>query len=90
MNNEQFIQLAKKLVKDYFNGRSDKTDDVLVSDDDIYVVLSCKTLQNNKALLSTIAPDGMYYYEITYNGDKRECYFDAYKKWESRCYKVED
>lgn len=48
-----------------------------------------KTLQNNKALLSTTVPDGMYY-EITYNGDKRECYFDAYKKWENRCYKVED
>ena len=38
MNNKQFIQLAKKLVKDYFNCRSDKTDDVLVSDDLIYVV----------------------------------------------------
>ena len=89
MNNEQFIQLAKKLVKDYFNGRSDKTDDVLVSDDHIYVVWSCKTLQNNKALLSTIVPDGMYY-EITYNGDKRGCYFAAYKRWQNRCYKVED
>lgn len=89
MNNERFIQLAKKLVKDYFNGRSDKTDNVLIADDDIFAVWSCKALQNNKALLSTTVPDGMYY-EITYNGDKRECYFDAYKKWENRCYKVED
>lgn len=88
MNNEQFIQLAKKLVRDYFNGRSDKTDNVLIADDDIYVVWSCKILQNNKALLSTTVPDGMYY-EITYNGDKRECYFDSYKKWENRCHKVE-
>ena len=88
MNNEQFIQLAKKLIKDYFNSRSDKTDNVLIADDDIFVVWSCKTLQNNKALLSTTVPDGMYY-EITYNGDKRECYFDAYKKWENRCHKVE-
>ena len=23
------------------------------------------------------------YYEITYNGDKNETYFDAYKKWEN-------
>lgn len=46
-------------------------------------------MQNNKALLSTTVPDGMYY-EITYNGDRRECYLDAYKKWENRCYKVED
>lgn len=78
MNNEQFIQFAKKLIKDYFNSRSDKTDNVLIADDDIFVVWSCKTLQNNKALLSTTVPDGMYY-EITYNGDRRECYLDAYK-----------
>ena len=48
-----------------------------------FIVWSCKTLQNNKALLSTDLPDGMYY-EITYNGDKEEFYFDAYKKFENR------
>ena len=41
-----------------------------------------KTLQNNKALLSTTLFDGMYY-ECTYNGDKQEMYIDAYKKWEN-------
>ena len=50
--------------------------------DDVFVVWSCKTLQNNKALLSTTLFDGMYY-ECTYNGDKNEMYFDAYKKWEN-------
>lgn len=44
-----------------------------------FKVWSCKTLQNNKALLSTTVTDGMYY-ELTYNGDKKELYFDAYKK----------
>ena len=39
----------------------------------------CKTLQNNKALLSTNIYDGMYF-ECTYNGDKKELYIDAYKK----------
>ena len=24
------------------------------------------------------------YYEITYNGEKDEIYFDAYKKWENQ------
>ena len=24
------------------------------------------------------------YYECTYNGDKEEMYFDAYKKWENK------
>ena len=23
------------------------------------------------------------YYEVTYNGDKNECYLDAYKKWQN-------
>ena len=29
--------------------------------------------------------DGMYY-EVTFNGDKREWYLDAYKKFENRVY----
>ena len=47
--------------------------------EDIYVVWLSKVLQNNKALLSTTYPDTRYY-EITYNGDKNEFYFDAYVK----------
>jgi len=34
-------------------------------------------------LLSTDLPDGMYY-EVTYNGEKKETYVDAYKKFENR------
>ena len=49
----------------------------------------CKTLQNNKALLSTTLSDGMYF-EATYNGDKKELYLDAYKKEKNVCIKVED
>lgn len=47
--------------------------------EDVYVVWSCKTLQNNKILISTNVDDGMYF-EFTRNGDKKETYFDAYKK----------
>ena len=54
---------------------------------DVYVVWSCKTLQNSKALLSTTVPDGMYY-ELTYNGDKHELYLDAYKKFQNMCFKL--
>ena len=53
----------------------------------LFIVWSCKTLQNNKALLSTTVSDGMYY-ELTYNGDKKELYLDAYKKWENKCIKL--
>ena len=77
---------AKRLVVDYFNERVEKTDGFKITVEDVYVVWFCKTLQNWKALLSTNVSDGMYY-EITYNGDKKETYFDAYKKWENRCIK---
>ena len=82
MDSKKFIELCKKLVVDYFNEESDKSYLMQLHVDDVYVVWSCKTLQNNKALLSTDVSDGMYY-EITYNGDKNEIYFDAYKKWKN-------
>lgn len=82
MKNKEFIELCENAVVDYFNKRKDKTDHVFIGRDDVFVVWSCKTLQNHKALLSTTVPDGMYY-ELTYNGDKDELYLDAYKKWEN-------
>ena len=88
MSNKEFQELCVKAVKDYFNNRSDKTDKVVLTDDDIYIVWLCKTLQNHKALLSTKISDGMYY-ELTYNGDKKELYLDAYKKWENKCIKID-
>ena len=84
MDNGKFIDSCKEFVVDYFNGKADKTDAVAITKDDVYVVWLSKVLQNNKALLSTTVSDGMYY-EITYNGDKDEYYFDAYKKWENMC-----
>lgn len=87
MDNEKFISLCKEKVVDYYNNHADKTDNKQITEKDVFVVWSCKTLQNNKALLSTTVPDGMYY-ELTYNGDKSELYFDAYKKWQNICYKV--
>lgn len=53
----------------------------------VFVVWSCKTLQNYKALLSTtVSGDGIYA-EYTYNGDKRELYEDVYKKLTNTCIK---
>lgn len=87
-NKVEFIPLAKQTVLDYVQAHLDVTDDVKVSIDDIYVVWFCKTLQNWKALISTTLPDGMYY-EVTYNGDKKEIYLDAYKKFENKHIKVQ-
>ena len=80
------ITKARKLVTQYYNERVEITDNNKISLSDVYVVWTCKTLQNFKALLSTTVSDGMYY-EITYNGDKEEFYLDAYKKWENVCIK---
>ncbi len=77
-------ELARKIVMDYANDHLDKSDNIQIEMKDVYVVWFCKTLQNWKALLSTTLPDGMYY-EVTYNGDEKEAYLDAYKKFENKC-----
>lgn len=89
MDSQKFLSYAIKAVVNYFNGVVDTTNRKALTEKDVYVVWACKTLGNNKALLSTTVPDGMYY-ELTYNGAKGEIYFDAYKKWENRCIKMED
>ena len=86
MDSKIFENFAKQAVVDYTNKHLDVTDGKNITTNDVFVVWSCKTLQNNKALLSTTLFDGMYY-ECTYNGDKNEMYFDAYKKWENKCIK---
>ena len=87
MDNQEFIDKCKQLVSEYTNNHVDKSDNITVPPQDVFVVWRCKTLQNNKALLSTPLFDGMYY-ECTYNGDKKELYFDAYKKWENIKYDI--
>ena len=84
MGNDEFLKVVKATVTKYVNERLDKSDGKKITEDDVFIVWSCKTLQNNKALASTTLSDGMYY-ELTYNGDKDELYFDAYKKWENIC-----
>lgn len=88
MNFNNFQDLCKEKVVEYFNERADKTDDLKITKDYVFVVWHCKTLQNAKALLSTTVSDGMYY-ELTYNGDKKELYLDAYKKWENKKFDIE-
>lgn len=87
MTNEDMIKTAKEVVYDYVMERADKTDEINLSIDGVFVVWFCKTLQNWKALVSTVVSDGMYY-EVTYNGDKEELYLDAYKKWENVCLRM--
>lgn len=87
MQEKDFRQLAIKTVVEYFNSQVDSTDkNGKITEDQVFVVWMTKVLQNNKALLSTTIPDGMYY-EVTWNGDKNEGYLDAYKKWKNLVFK---
>lgn len=73
-----------ELVRDYILSHLDKSDET--PQFEIFTVWKCKILQNWKYLVSSTLPDGMYY-ELTYNGDKKEWYLDAYKKFENVCIK---
>ena len=85
-----YQEKAKQIVIDYYNEHVEITDNKKLTESEVFIVWFSKTLQNWKALVSTTISDGMYY-EVTYNGDKKETYLDAYKKWENVCVKdVED
>lgn len=53
---------------------------------EMFVVWMVKVLQNNKALISAKSTDN--YYEVTYNGDKKELYVDEYIKNTNTCLNV--
>lgn len=74
---EQALNIVSKYIEEHL----DKTDNV--PGFEVYMVWKCKALQNWKYLISSNLFDGMYY-ELTYNGDKKEWYLDAYKKFENR------
>ena len=75
------------IVLTYIENHLDKTDPFMQYE--IFIVWKCKVLQNWKYLISSTLNDGMYY-ELTYNGDKREWYLDAYKKFENQVIQEEE
>lgn len=75
---------ALEIVANYINEHLDKSDPK--AEFQVYIVWKSKVLQNWKYLISSTLFDGMYY-ELTYNGDKKEWYLDAYKKFENRVVK---
>lgn len=77
---------AMAIVEKYILEHLDKTDKT--PDFEVFTVWKAKILQNWKYLISSTLPDGMYY-EVTFNGDKKEWYLDAYKKFENRVIKDE-
>lgn len=81
MKHEEFIEIAKREVVSYESCRCEIPLDISEKFDvkDVFVVWSCKTLQNSKALMS-MPHKGANYYEFTMNGDKEEIYMDVYRK----------
>ena len=73
---------AIEIIRQYIEDHLDKSDPEPPKFE-VFIVWKCKALQNWKYLLSSTLFDGMYY-EMTYNGDKKEWYMDAYKKFENR------
>lgn len=78
---------ALSLVNNYILKHLDKSD--TTPEFETYIVWKSKILQNWKYLVSSTLYDEMYY-EVTYNGDKREWYIDVYKKFENVCVPEEE
>jgi len=72
------VDRAKELVYRHVKAKLEE-DGIPFEEIYIRVVWFAKTLQNWKALLSTTAPDEMFY-EVTHSGDNGETYLDAYRK----------
>lgn len=81
-----FQSVARKKLVEWY--RKNKPG-VQINLGNVFVVWSCKTLQNYKCLVSTtVSGDGIYV-EYTYNGDKQELYEDVYGKITNTCHTEE-
>ena len=84
-----FESVCKKKLVEWYNNSSNIHKGEPIDLSNVFVVWSCKTLQNYKCLASTtVSGDGIYA-EYTYNGDKQELYEDVYKKVTNTCHKEE-
>lgn len=80
MDSKDFLEKVKCIVADDYNNRFNLHLSPLARNkDSVFIVWSCKILQNNKALAGVYGDNSMYY-EVTYNGDKDEFYIDEYHK----------
>ena len=81
-----FASVCKKKLVEWYNAQEGN---MPIDLSNVYIVWSCKTLQNYKCLASTtVSGDGIYA-EYTYNGDKQELYEDIYRKVENTCHTEE-
>jgi hypothetical protein len=81
---DQYHKKAKELVADSFNKKYDKVDDRGALPRDFYVTWFAKVLGNWKAMVSTDIISGQYW-EVTYDGNKKQTYVDHYEKRSNEC-----
>lgn len=74
MGNKEFSDLCIKQVAQLLG----------YSEDEMFIVWLCRTLQNNKAILSS-ARRYTPYVECTYDGDMDALYINVYTKQLNRC-----
>ena len=87
---DHFQSVCKNKLVEWYNENKEALDLTQTIDlSNVFIVWSCKTLQNYKCLASTtVSGDGVYA-EFTYNGDKQELYRDVYLKVDNECITVE-
>lgn len=77
---KKFNNEAKEIIAKYLG----------CSEEQVYCVWSCKTLHHIKGLFSSDVSNAKdLYWEITYNGIKKEIYVDRYKKVENKAISIE-
>ena len=83
---EHFQSVCKRKLVEWYNSQNNLEN---IDLSNVFIVWSCKTLQNYKCLASTtVSGDGIYA-EYTYNGDKQELYEDVYVKLSNKCHTEE-
>lgn len=91
MSHKEFIETCKRLVyeNEITKGEAGEESDTNIFMEDVFIVWSCKTLQNSKAILSA-TNKGAYMYEFTMNGDTGEIYEDIYDKIKHKIINIKD
>lgn len=89
MSAYEFMKKAKKMAAEWIANRySEENKTVAIAWTDVFTVWQAKILKNHKIIVAAPTPDN-YMFEITFNGETGDIYFDAYDKIENKCIKQE-
>lgn len=80
----QHVEEAQRIVKAWIC--DNVKDQQQAADAKLFIVWSSKVLQNYKCTIFTSLPASPYF-ELTYNGDKKEWYLDVYQKIENATFR---